>query len=233
MHQRHRESSAGAPADLKRRRFGHAQNLGTLPNTSSALRQSSLGPGTPKAGTPSGSTRGGSVGPRAALTKKGGGATTKKIAPHQQVRRVNATKGGPRRRVGKRGGTKGAEADTGDELESLISEDMGSDAENLGLHLGRAGGSTGLGGSGNGEGTGEDEEMDDGADDEDAADDGRKYCTCRGVSYGSMVACDNAECPYEWFHWSCVGITKEPQGRWYCEECRGRMVGGGVGVGVV
>lgn len=85
--------------------------------------------------------------------------------------------------------------------------------------------------------SGQDDDMDDGHnnggtnlnDDGDAGmedaegDDERKYCTCRNVSYGNMVACDNEECPYEWFHWSCVGMTKEPVGTWFCEECRGRM----------
>ena len=47
------------------------------------------------------------------------------------------------------------------------------------------------------------EEDDDGADGDD-----KKYCTCHSVSYGNMVACDNEKCPYEWFHWSCVGINK-------------------------
>jgi inhibitor of growth protein 3 len=47
-----------------------------------------------------------------------------------------------------------------------------------------------------------------------------KYCTCRNVSYGNMVACDNDKCPYEWFHWSCVNMTREPAGKWYCPECR-------------
>ena len=34
-----------------------------------------------------------------------------------------------------------------------------------------------------------------------------------------MVACDNEDCPYEWFHWSCVGLKSEPNGKWFCEEC--------------
>lgn len=59
---------------------------------------------------------------------------------------------------------------------------------------------------------------------EDAEDEGdgddRKYCICQSVSYGNMVACDNATCPYEWFHWSCVGVKQEPAGKWYCPDCR-------------
>ena len=26
-----------------------------------------------------------------------------------------------------------------------------------------------------------------------------------------MVACDNEDCPYEWFHYPCVGITDPPK----------------------
>ena len=34
-----------------------------------------------------------------------------------------------------------------------------------------------------------------------------KYCRCQNVSYGEMVACDNNDCPIEWFHFACVGLT--------------------------
>ncbi|KAG5684521.1 hypothetical protein PVAND_013750 [Polypedilum vanderplanki] len=46
-----------------------------------------------------------------------------------------------------------------------------------------------------------------------------RYCICNQVSYGEMVACDNAECPLEWFHYPCVGITTTPKGKWYCPMC--------------
>lgn len=49
------------------------------------------------------------------------------------------------------------------------------------------------------------------------------YCTCGGVSYGQMVACDNENCPWEWFHLGCVGLDKPPPAKtkWYCRtECR-------------
>ena len=55
-------------------------------------------------------------------------------------------------------------------------------------------------------------------DDDDAGDD-KKYCLCQNVSFGDMVACDNDDCPYEWFHWSCVGLKSEPNGTWYCPMC--------------
>lgn len=45
------------------------------------------------------------------------------------------------------------------------------------------------------------------------------YCVCQQVSYGDMVACDNDLCPYQWFHWSCVGLKAEPKGDWLCPHC--------------
>ena len=38
----------------------------------------------------------------------------------------------------------------------------------------------------------------------------QRYCYCNGVSYGEMVGCDDESCPREWFHLSCVGLTKAP-----------------------
>lgn len=46
-----------------------------------------------------------------------------------------------------------------------------------------------------------------------------RYCICGGVSYGEMIACDNEECPVEWFHYGCVGIKEQPKGKWYCPAC--------------
>ncbi|CAK9440569.1 uncharacterized protein LODBEIA_P46220 [Lodderomyces beijingensis] len=52
--------------------------------------------------------------------------------------------------------------------------------------------------------------------------DNNLYCFCQRVSFGEMIACDNADCKYEWFHWSCVGISSEPKATetWYCPDCR-------------
>ncbi|UZJ53190.1 hypothetical protein CBS101457_002510 [Exobasidium rhododendri] len=46
-----------------------------------------------------------------------------------------------------------------------------------------------------------------------------KYCYCDQVSSGDMVACDDEDCPREWFHYHCVGLTAPPKGRWYCLFC--------------
>ncbi|KAJ0396611.1 hypothetical protein P43SY_008905 [Pythium insidiosum] len=49
------------------------------------------------------------------------------------------------------------------------------------------------------------------------------YCHCRRVSYGQMVGCDNDDCKYEWFHFECVGLTDQPQGTWYCSDCKAAL----------
>lgn len=36
-----------------------------------------------------------------------------------------------------------------------------------------------------------------------------RYCLCQRISFGEMIACDNDDCPIEWFHYGCVGITEE------------------------
>ncbi|KAL4888321.1 hypothetical protein BDV59DRAFT_188816 [Aspergillus ambiguus] len=61
-------------------------------------------------------------------------------------------------------------------------------------------------------------------DDEDEEGEPR-YCYCNEISFGEMVACDNDACPREWFHLSCVGLTKPPgkNVKWYCNECKDSM----------
>lgn len=48
-----------------------------------------------------------------------------------------------------------------------------------------------------------------------------RYCSCNGVSYGDMVACDNPDCPIEWYHFGCVGLApgSDPPGTWFCPLC--------------
>ena len=45
------------------------------------------------------------------------------------------------------------------------------------------------------------------------------YCICRQMAYGSMIACDNEDCPVEWFHYGCVNLTKKPKNEWLCRTC--------------
>ncbi|KAL3479041.1 hypothetical protein BJX99DRAFT_222854 [Aspergillus californicus] len=196
--QRQRESSAGA-VENKRRRLN--ASLGTLPAASSNLRQSSLGPGTPKPGTP-GASRAGSAGPRTVGTIKK--ALTKKVAPHQLKRLKSANAKLNKRSSSANGRIKsmkkspsGANGDD-DEDDSLLSS---ADVSDSGSDVRRG-----------------DDDMDD--DDEDEGNEDTKvYCTCRTVSHGDMVACDNENCKFEWFHWKCVGLTREPVGKWYCPDC--------------
>ncbi|TFK42825.1 hypothetical protein BDQ12DRAFT_676851 [Crucibulum laeve] len=47
-----------------------------------------------------------------------------------------------------------------------------------------------------------------------------RYCVCNSVSFGEMIACDDANCAREWFHLGCVGLTKIPEGKWFCDECK-------------
>lgn len=197
LQQRQRDSSAGA-VDSKRRRLNASLGLGTLPAASSNLRQSSLGPGTPKAGTP-GISRAGSAGPRSTgIVKK---ALTKKVAPHHQIKKIKASnKASKRSSSGSRLKKKSPNGDGDEDDDSMLSSADMSDSDKSGAE--------------------DDEDMDDDDDEEEGAEDTKVYCTCRTVSHGDMVACDNDSCPYEWFHWKCVGLTREPVGTWYCDECR-------------
>ena len=212
--QRARESSLGASGDAnKRRRLN-------IPTGQSSLRQSSLGPGTPKAGTPT-TVRGGSAGPgRGGVVKK---AVGKKVAPHQRVGHLNPSsaatskKGGSSRRRGKKGVGKPSPS-TGDD-ESALSETETSDAD----RRNQVSGAKDLGLQAQGVGLSNADGVYDAEDYDDQDDNERVYCTCQNVSSGSMVACDNVDCPYEWFHWSCVGLTREPVGTWYCEECKAKL----------
>ena len=48
------------------------------------------------------------------------------------------------------------------------------------------------------------------------------YCYCRKEEFGDMIACDNTECAYQWFHFSCVGVTHAPgeDEPWFCPDCK-------------
>ncbi|KAI3393306.1 hypothetical protein diail_4439, partial [Diaporthe ilicicola] len=37
----------------------------------------------------------------------------------------------------------------------------------------------------------------------------QRYCICNRVSFGTMVLCENIDCPYEWFHLECLGLKTE------------------------
>jgi len=46
------------------------------------------------------------------------------------------------------------------------------------------------------------------------------YCRCPYDEVSEMIGCDSPNCPIEWFHFDCVGISVPPIGTWYCPECR-------------
>ena len=46
-----------------------------------------------------------------------------------------------------------------------------------------------------------------------------RYCICKDVSYGDMIACDNSRCSVQWFHFLCVGLNSAPKGKWFCPIC--------------
>ncbi|KAJ1418466.1 plan Homeodomain finger of tumor Supressor Ing4 [Ochromonadaceae sp. CCMP2298] len=45
------------------------------------------------------------------------------------------------------------------------------------------------------------------------------YCVCNRIAFGDMIACDNEECPIEWFHYTCVNLTRKPRNSWICPTC--------------
>ena len=221
--QREREVSQGA--ESRKRKLGALGGV-NIPAQPSNLRQSSLGPGTPKAGTPTGTTgsRAGSVprvsaAPQSAMStgpRKANTLTQKAFANNQKLKlstkhakRLNmARKKGqsPSVRSG-RGGTAVSEGD-----ESMLSS---ADASETDASQSRRGGRKKKVKQEEVE-RAEDEDQ----DDEDADDD-TTYCICHQRSYGEMVACENDKCPYQWFHTSCINMETVPDEDedWYCEFC--------------
>ncbi|KAJ7693648.1 hypothetical protein B0H17DRAFT_1059382 [Mycena rosella] len=65
----------------------------------------------------------------------------------------------------------------------------------------------------------EDVDMDADADEDGEGEDENLYCFCQKQSYGDMIACDNDNCQYEWFHLSCVQLTQPTPEKWYCRDC--------------
>jgi inhibitor of growth protein 5 len=45
------------------------------------------------------------------------------------------------------------------------------------------------------------------------------YCICNRIAFGEMIACDNEDCPIEWFHYPCVNLTRKPRNSWICQTC--------------
>ncbi|KID74682.1 Inhibitor of growth protein 1 [Metarhizium brunneum] len=209
---RQRESSAGP--SMKRGPRANA-GPGNAPTTSSGLaRHSSLGPGTPKNASASGAggvVRAGSAGPRSTSVKAGSTAGSRRGTPTAVSRKKPPNKSYLSRV--KKASARNSPASTADSDLSEAESLSGEEEEEAGDGR-RRGTPTADGKDAEG-----DDPVGDADDDEEEGGDDKKYCLCHNVSYGDMVACDNDNCPYEWFHWSCVGLKSEPNGTWYCPVC--------------
>ncbi|KAK0632169.1 inhibitor of growth proteins N-terminal histone-binding-domain-containing protein [Immersiella caudata] len=227
MNRQARESSAGPSGNPKR---GPRLNtgLGNLPTTSSSLaRHSSLGPGTPKGHqTASGVQRAGSAGPRASTKGTSSGAGRKSGTPSSTTGRKKGTPAatGGTNKSGLSRVKRAAKNSPSSTAESELSDADSGSADESDARTGGRGTPAALSRSGSNQASSQNNPgaNKEGMDDEDAGDD-KKYCLCQNVSFGDMVACDNDDCPYEWFHWSCVGLKSEPNGTWYCPNCNEAM----------
>jgi len=46
------------------------------------------------------------------------------------------------------------------------------------------------------------------------------WCYCNTEESGTMILCENEQCPIKWFHVECLRITTIPKKKWFCPECR-------------
>ena len=214
-----RNQREGSSEANKRRRLN--TSLGALPAASSNLRQSSLGPGTPKAGTPvptagTGTSRAGSAQPArpTAGQKKGSSSQTaahvRKPAPSSNRKRDRnrGTKKGDRRRQLT---SSRATPSTNASLSSDEGEHSGASPT---PGAGQVDGAGDRRRQRHGGGASSDEE------DEEGEEDNTLYCFCQRPSFGEMIGCDNDNCEFQWFHYGCVGIREQPLGEWLCPTCR-------------
>ncbi|KAJ3034831.1 hypothetical protein HDV00_004594 [Rhizophlyctis rosea] len=143
---------------------------------------------------------------------------------------------GIRKAYGRAGQVAGEKLDIANKALALLEahlKRLDADISSMGIDL-KAEGSGGVGGSGSADvryrgergrkkrrrvekTTESDSDVDVEYGDEDTA----TYCFCQDVSYGDMIACDSPSCPYEWFHYDCVGLTEPPKGKWFCSYCLG------------
>ncbi|OHE90672.1 PHD-finger domain-containing protein [Colletotrichum orchidophilum] len=220
MNRQARESSAGPGSGAPKRGPRSVSGLGVLPATSSSLaRHSSLGPGTPKGTTPgpNGAVRAGSAGPRSSSTKASSVSGIRKGTPGAAGRKKPISSNKSSLSRVKKAGSRNSPASTADSELSDAESGSGDDGDRS--RVDRTSGTPAREGK-DADADGDDSVLD--AEDDEAGDD-KKYCTCQNVSFGDMVACDNEDCPYEWFHWSCVGLKSEPNGTWYCPVCTENM----------
>jgi putative phage-type endonuclease len=58
--------------------------------------------------------------------------------------------------------------------------------------------------------------------DSEAKKDCEIICLCQkpyDENEDDVIGCDDENCPYVWFHFSCVGIRKVPKGKYFCPYC--------------
>jgi inhibitor of growth protein 3 len=205
-----REGSAEAN---KRRRVGPSEIA--IPIKGSHLKPPT-GPGTPKASTPvpgASSSRAGSAQPsRPAHTKKVLAPPNRKPVP------ANSS------RTGKRSGRTGSSKVNGDRRRQLARAGRdGTPSTNASVTDSEDGSASPTPSSlarTQADGAGDRASDGEGEEDLEEGEDTTLYCFCQKVSFGDMVGCDNDNCKYQWFHWSCVGLKSEPAGEWLCPECR-------------
>jgi inhibitor of growth protein 3 len=155
------------------------------------LATSNLGrQGSAGPGTPKPSTPGSRAGSVGPRPPKNA-LTVKKAKPQQPLRKAALTAKSGINKKRRKGGSRASPSTTADD-ESVASEAGTEDEDMSGVNGGDA--------------------------DEEESDD-TKYCFCQRVSFGDMVACDNDNCQYQWFHWECVNIKEEPVGDWLCPAC--------------
>ncbi|OIW34396.1 hypothetical protein CONLIGDRAFT_650885 [Coniochaeta ligniaria NRRL 30616] len=226
MSRKERENSAGPGSGVPKRGPRSTVGIGNAPTQSSGLaRHSSLGPGTPKATNQhhttatTGVQRAGSAGPRASSKAAGAaGAIRKSATPSGGPggrKKGTPAPGGATAKSGLSRVKRAAKNSPSSNADSELSEAESGSADESDARTtgGRGTPTAGLDATDN---DNDDDAMD--VDDDEAGDD-KKYCLCQNVSFGDMVACDNADCPFEWFHWDCVGLKSEPNGKWYCPVC--------------
>ncbi|TKX23216.1 hypothetical protein C1H76_4282 [Elsinoe australis] len=217
-----RETSVDAS---KRRRLN--ASLGSLPVASSNLRQTSTGPAsTPKPGTPGASSRAGSAQPtkpsqarKMPGQKKGTLPSTSatSAAGRKRVRTsiLPSKKGDRRRQLASRSGRGSPSASpTPSDSHASVSPTPSAQPSDVGVsERKKAPGNV----KHKTEPTSDDEDVTQVEAGEE--DDTEVYCSCQRTSFGDMIGCDNLDCKYQWFHWSCVGLKETPDGEWLCPFC--------------